>query len=197
MVGNEDDKVGRYNGKGRRRIAIRRCTLFPTTTTTTTTATAMMITKHTLSRSRRGPPRARAILHHLDGPRRVVCASRTATDTPLESSASPMADGRRRRYLYASGPDRCSGNMLAMLNRTPTDVPRTDGRVCTLSLGVYHNRIAPHRTAPHRTALHACTHARTHPCHPSRDSAKHIKWRSRVGVKNFGANGRRGDSVID
>lgn len=68
--------------------------------------------KNTLSR--RGPPRARATLHHLDGPRRVVRASwpRTATDTPLEWSASPMADGRRRRYLYASGPGRCSANML-------------------------------------------------------------------------------------
>lgn len=46
-----------------------------------------------LSRSRRGPPRARATLHHLDGAASCRVWSRTATDTPLESSARrwPMA----------------------------------------------------------------------------------------------------------
>jgi len=73
-----------------------------------------------LSRSRRGPPRARALRYTISMGSVVSCVllapRRRPTPPPFaQLSSSPMADGRRRRYLYASRSGRCSGNMLATL----------------------------------------------------------------------------------
>jgi len=70
---------------------------------------------------------------------------------PARIERSPMADGRRRRYLYASGPGCCSGNMLRDA-RSHKIQHRTDERT---------DAVLALCASTHRTAPHARTHART------------------------------------
>ncbi|EZA59067.1 hypothetical protein X777_15708 [Ooceraea biroi] len=99
----------------------------------------------------------------------VSCGPALANDTPLGSSASPMADGRRRRYLYASGPGCRSGNMLrralTALEPAPNErtYVRTNGRTDertnerTDADALLALCASTHRTAPHDARTHART----------------------------------------
>ncbi|KYN22754.1 hypothetical protein ALC57_04533 [Trachymyrmex cornetzi] len=76
------------------------------------------------------PPDTLIISRYLRRPALAqLSSSLSALRSPLSALRRwPMADGRRRRYLYASRSGRCSGNMLAKsaVNRDTPTPTRTD-----------------------------------------------------------------------